>query len=159
MTQPIDVTPMTPADRQWMQTLAAELWHGEIVVSRGTAHRVLELPGFIARIAGQRLGVATYRLTEDDCELVTIDALRPRIGVGTALLSAVKSVAGGRPLWLITTNDNLDAVRFYQWRGFVLTAVFPDAIEESRKIKPQIPRVGHYGIPIRDELVFTYLSR
>ena len=155
MTAKINVTPLTPADRAWVASRTAELWGAEIVISRGTAHRVAELPGFIARIADEPAGIATYHLGETDCELVTIDALRPRIGVGSALLDAVKSAAGPRRLWLITTNDNIDAIRFYQRRGFVLTAAYPDAIAESRKLKPQIPRIGNYGIPIRDELLFV----
>jgi ribosomal protein S18 acetylase RimI-like enzyme len=156
MSSRIDVTPLTPSDRDWMTARVTELWGGEVVISCGVAHRVAELPGFIARINDERVGVATYRLTDDDCELVTIDALRQHTGIGTELLSAVISAAGNRRLWLITTNDNVDAIRFYQRRGFILTAVHPNAIEESRKLKPQIPRVGNYGIPIRDELLFTY---
>ena len=155
MADTIDVTPLTPEDRQWLAGRAVELWGAEFIISRGVAHHIAELPGFIARIDGQRVGVATYRFGESDCELVSIDALQPHIGVGSALLATVKSIAAGRRLWLITTNDNLDAIRFYQRRGFVLTAVYPGAIEQSRTLKPQIPRVGNYGIPIRDELVFT----
>jgi GNAT superfamily N-acetyltransferase len=157
MTDTIDVTPLTPADRQWLIARTAELWGAEIVISRGVAHRLAELPGFIARIAGERVGLATYHLAETECELVSIDAMRPRIGVGTALLAAVRSIAAGRRFWLITTNDNIDAIRFYQRRGFVLTEVYPNAIARSRKLKPQIPRVGNYGIPIRDELLFTFM--
>ena len=55
-------------------------------------------------------------------------------------------------MWLITTNDNLNALRFYQKRGFELVAVHRHAVDESRKIKPEIPLVGENGIPIRDEL-------
>lgn len=155
MSDKIDVTPLTPQERPWLVTHATELWGSEVVISRGKAHRVAELPGFIARIEGDRVGVATYRLEDDSCELVTIDALRRRAGVGTALLSAIVAVAGDRRLWLITTNDNVDAIRFYQRRGFVLAAAHIGAIEASRKLKPQIPRVGEYGIPIRDELEFV----
>ena len=46
-------------------------------------------------------------------------------------------------------------MRFYQRRGFVLAGVYPGAIEQSRRIKPQIPRVGNFGIPIRDEIEFV----
>ena len=151
----INVTPLTPDDRSWMAARTEELWGGRVVISRGVAHDVAKLPGFIARIADRRVGVATYRLTDDACELVTIDAIQRRVGVGTSLLAAVEAVAGDRRLWLITTNDNLDAMRFYQRRGYVLAAVHPGAIEASRRLKPQIPRVGNYGIPIRDELEFV----
>jgi len=154
MNESVNVEPATPADRDWIASRAKELWGADFVVSRGVAHRVAELPGFVAWMRKQRVGVTTYHLGEADCELVTLDALRPRIGIGTALVEAVRKAAAGCRLWLITTNDNVDAIRFYQRRGFVLTAVHPNAIENSRRLKPQIARIGNYGIPIRDELVF-----
>jgi hypothetical protein len=55
-------------------------------------------------------------------------------------------------VWLITTNDNLNALRFYQKRGFRLAALYPGAVDESRTIKPQIPLVGENGIPLHDEI-------
>jgi hypothetical protein len=55
-------------------------------------------------------------------------------------------------VWLVTTNDNLDALRFYQRRGLRLVAVHAGAVDEARRLKPEIARVGEYGIPIRDEI-------
>lgn len=55
-------------------------------------------------------------------------------------------------LWLITTNDNVGALVFYQKAGFRLVAVYPDAVNQARKLKPQIPLVAENGIPIRDEI-------
>ena len=55
-------------------------------------------------------------------------------------------------LWLITTNDNLRALRFYQRRGFRLAALHRDALETSRRLKPSISEIGFHGIPLRDEL-------
>jgi hypothetical protein len=49
----------------------------------------------------------------------------------------------------------VDALRFYQRRGFALTELRPGAVDESRRMKPQIPLVGAYGIHIRDELVLV----
>jgi hypothetical protein len=54
---------------------------------------------------------------------------------------------------LVTTNDNLPALRLYQRHRFVLAAVRLDGVEMSRRRKPQIPATGYAGIPIRDELV------
>jgi GNAT superfamily N-acetyltransferase len=89
------------------------------------------------------------------CEIVTLDNLGDRRGVGTALIEAVMETAraaGCRRLWLITTNDNLRALRFYQKRGFRLVRLSPDAVTAARRIKPEIPLVGEDGIPLRDEL-------
>jgi hypothetical protein len=59
---------------------------------------------------------------------------------------------GVRELWLTATNDNLDALRFHQRRGFRLVAVRAGAMEEARRLKPSIPLVGEFGIGIRDHL-------
>jgi hypothetical protein len=53
---------------------------------------------------------------------------------------------------LITTNDNTAALRFWQKRGFKLLRVHRNAVEKSRKLKPEIPLTGNDGIPIRDEI-------
>ncbi len=55
--------------------------------------------------------------------------------------------------WLMRKSyDNMNALRFYQKRRFRLIAVFPNALEESRKLKPEIPLTGIDGIPLRDEI-------
>ncbi len=100
-------------------------------------------------------GLVTYRLEAVECEIVTIDSLIEGIGIGTALIDTVKAAAVAAKcerLWLITTNDNVKALRFYQRRGFALVAVYRNALEESRRLKPEIPLVGMHGIPLRDEI-------
>ena len=53
---------------------------------------------------------------------------------------------------LITTNDNLPALRFYQKRGFDMVRLYRNAVEHSRKIKPEIPLTGMDGIPLKHEI-------
>jgi ribosomal protein S18 acetylase RimI-like enzyme len=87
--------------------------------------------------------------------LVTLDAFTEGQGIGSALLDAVTDEArrqGCRRLWLITTNDNLHALRFYQRRELRLVSVHRDAVDDARQLKPSIPLVGEYGIPLHDEL-------
>ncbi|MCH7786707.1 MAG: hypothetical protein IIC22_04260 [Chloroflexi bacterium] len=55
-------------------------------------------------------------------------------------------------LWVITTNDNLNALRFYQMWGMTIAALRPNALEESRKLKPEIPMTGIDNIPLHDEI-------
>ena len=81
-------------------------------------------------------------------------------GVGTALIKAVIAAAraaGCRRLWLITTNDNLRALGFYQKRGFALVAVHRNALDRSREMKPQIGFIGENGIPLRGKIELEYL--
>lgn len=144
-----------PGDQPEVQSLLARQWGSEIVISRGKIYNASFLAGFLAEQEGQIVGLATYQVAETACELVTLDSFKPGEGIGTALVEKVKQVAleaGCYWLWLITTNDNLHALGFYQKRGFRLAALYPGAIEISRKIKPQIPLIGENGIPIRDEI-------
>ena len=61
-------------------------------------------------------------------------------------------VAGCQKLWAITTNDNLDALRFFQKRGFTISRVRVDGMDRIRQMKPDIPEIGYYGIAVRDEI-------
>lgn len=147
--------PLQPADAGWVARRVTEQWGAEIVVAHGKVYRPAELPGFVAEDAGQIVGLLTYHVEGDACEIVTLDSQREGQGIGTALIEAARSAAraaGCRRLWLITTNDNTAALRFYQKRGFVLAALHRDAVAASRAIKPEIPFIGNDGIPIRDEV-------
>ena len=142
-------------DAGWLAELIAEQWGSPIVVAHGAIYQPEKLPGFVATVDGEIAGLATYSVDGVACEIVTLDSLQPNRGIGTALIEAVKDAArraGCRRLWLITTNDNLHALGFYQRRGFRLVAVHPGAVDEARLLKPQIPLTGLDGIPIHDEL-------
>jgi GNAT superfamily N-acetyltransferase len=112
--------------------------------------------GVLAWSGDELVGVATYVISGVACELLTLHAREQFTGTGTALLAAVQGVArrsGCRRLSVVTTNDNVDALRFYQRRGFRLARLRPGAVDESREtLKPEIPTSGSYGIPLRDEL-------
>lgn len=142
------------ADRAWAEERLDAEWGGALQARRGELHDVLALPGVVFEEEGRPLGIATYRLAGAECELAFIEAFAARRGIGTELLRAVRAAASGcTRIWLVTTNDNLDALRFYQRRGFRLVALRPGAVDEARvRSKPSIGRVGAYGIPIRDEL-------
>lgn len=144
-----------PADRPGVERFLAR--HGSLRVARlGRLETPLEHPALLA-VAGERVvGVLTYVIAGDSCEVLTLHVEDRRQGLGTALLGEAQRVAtaaGCRRLWLITTNDNLDALRFYQRRGMRLAALHAGAVDESRaRLKPDIPPIGEYGIPLRDEL-------
>lgn len=148
------ITDLSDADKAWVQERTELLFSGNFLVSREVVHDPTRLPGFIAVEHGERVGVATYHIAGDLCELVSIDSLCQFMGVGTELLVAVEKAAraaGCGKLWTITTNDNLDALRFFQRRGFVITAYRLGGMDRIRELKP-IPEVGYYSIPIRDEI-------
>ncbi len=149
--------PLNDDDREQVRRFLIERWGSARVVSRGKIYHADALPGFVAMQEDRIVGLVTHRIDGDECELVTLDSAMEGIGIGSALIEAVKNAArqaGCRRLWLITTNDNLPALRFYQKRGFVLAALHRNAIEDSRRLKPGIPLAGVDGIPIRDEIEF-----
>ncbi len=149
------VRPLSDEDRHWTSRFVEERWGSTKVVSRGRVYYPHQLTGFAALQKEKPVGLVTYRIDGSECEVVTIDSLFEGRGIGSALLEAVREAAhsaGCKRLWLITTNDNLHALGFYQKRGFNLAAIHRNALEESRRLKPEIPLFGRNGIPRRDEV-------
>ena len=142
-------------DRSWAAELLAREWGSTRVVSRGRVQDAADLPGFVALLDGERVGLVTWSAQGDDCEVVSLNSLVERRGVGGALLAAAAEQAralGCRRLWLITTNDNVHALRFYQRLGWDLVALHRGAVDAARLLKPEISRIGLDGIPLRHEL-------
>ncbi len=148
------ISPFGESDRGWLTAFINEHWSGPFIVTRGAKHFPASLEGFAARRGDTVVGVVTYRFGPEGMEMVTLNSLDTGGGVGTALVDAVRAIARARsvPVWLITTNDNLRALRFYQKRGFTLRALRPNALAVSRALKPEIWTIGQDGIPLRDEI-------
>jgi DNA-3-methyladenine glycosylase I len=154
------IRPLGSLDAEWVAEFIDRRWGAPYVVAHGKLFYPHTLPGLVAEAAGEPVGLVTYRVDGADWEIVTIDSLEPGQGIGSDLVYAVRQAAkqaGARRLWLITTNDNLNALRFYQKRGFTLVAVHRNALERSRQLKPSIPLVGADGIPLRDEIELEML--
>ena len=119
---------------------------------------VTRLPGLVAEApTGHPIGFALLHVDDDDAEVVVLQSLEQGRGGGTALLDAARAYAkdvGCRRVWLVTTNDNLHALRFYQRRGWDWIAMHRDAVLESRRLKPEISELGADDIPIQHELEF-----
>ncbi len=156
MTQ-LQVRALAEDERGWLRELLTERWGAPIAVGRGRVWDAAGLPALVVEQDQERFGVATYDAEPhgDVVELVTIDALREGAGVGRALVEAVAAEAaalGARTLRVMTTNDNLRALRLYQRLGFVIGEVRVGEVAAARRIKPSIPMEGRDGIPIRDEI-------
>jgi ribosomal protein S18 acetylase RimI-like enzyme len=158
----IEVRRLTPADESAADDfLAAELG-GRNQARLDELVDVLALPGFGAfdSDTGALVGVATYDIGGERAELAAlgVSSAHRRQGIATSLIEAVVAEVAAqhvRDLWLVTTNDNVDALRLYQRLGFRLVELRRDAITRSRRLKPAIPEVGDHGIPMRDELVLS----
>ena len=160
------IRPLQRSDREWVAHFLDERWGTTQIVSRGKAVYGHLLPGFMAEralaaaedeeeAAAENIGLITLDIGETECEITTLNSLSESIGVGSALVEVVEEwarEAGLERLWLVTTNDNLAALKFWQKRGYELVAVHRNAIAIARRIKPQIPITGLDGITIRDEI-------
>ena len=152
---PFTILPITDADRAWVRQFIVDHWGDEIVVVHGEVMRPHEHEGFAAFDGDEVIGLVTYRMVDDNCEVTSLTSLREGQGIGTALMNAVVQTATAQHcwrIWLITTNDNLRALAFYQKRGFVMVALHRNAVDASRKLNPAIPLIAESGIPIRDEI-------
>lgn len=101
------------------------------------------------------LGLVTYIIRDKECEIISLDSIVEGKGIGSLLVQAVEQHAfeqGCTMITLITTNDNLHALKFYQKRGYHLVEIIQNAVEQARAYKPEIPLIGNDGIPIRDEI-------
>jgi len=150
----VTIRAFTDADRPWAERLLGENFGGRLQVRLGAVIDPLACPGLVAEREGEPVGIVAYETDGDDVEVVYIEVTAKQGGIGTRLLDALEARTEARRLWLVTTNDNLDALRFYQRRGFRIAQVRPGAVDEARKtLKPAIAEVGSFGIPIRDEIV------
>ncbi|RJP54867.1 MAG: GNAT family N-acetyltransferase [Anaerolineaceae bacterium] len=151
---------LTAADLPRLRQFWEEHWDAEFVVAHGTVFHPENVSGFIALDGNEWVGLITYTFLDTDCEIVSIDSLRENEGIGTALIEKVVEEAKAnqcRRVHVSTTNANLRALGFYQKRGFRLSALYPDAVNEARKLKPEIPLIGENGIPLRDEIELEML--
>ena len=150
--------PATPADREAILALLGDSWGGERIVVRDTVYRPADLPAFVAVDGPDIVGLVTYEPGVGSWEVLSLDSLLPGRGIGGVLLDRVEGAAraaGSPRITLVTTNDNVDAIRFYQCRGYRIAAIDPSAVDRARRMKPSIPLAGCYGIPIRDELTMV----
>ena len=151
------IVPRQQRDLPWIRQLLTRRWGSPLVVTRGVGHQADELPALVAWRGSEPMGLLTYRIAQEDLEVVTLDAVAQGVGVGSAPLHEIERMgrsANCRRLWLITTNDNTRAMGFYRKRGLHLIAVHSGAVAHSRTIKPQIPTHGLDGVPITDEIEF-----
>jgi GNAT superfamily N-acetyltransferase len=148
-----EIRPVT--DRAFLDELLRLRWSGGALMLRGKIVHPKDVEAHAAYHGGRLAGVATWRVEGPVLYLVTLNNVTGERGVGVALLDAMMKLGrekGSGLLRVIVTNDNLNALGFYQRRGFRMIAVHPGAIDTIRALLPGIPSMGANGIPIRDEI-------
>jgi GNAT superfamily N-acetyltransferase len=146
----------------FLKCMLEEHWGSTLIVVKGHSRDAMLLPGIVVKYGDEYAGLGIYQIHQRDCEIVCLAVTRQWQGIGTYICNAIEANAREHKcerLWGITTNDNIDALRFYQCRGFALCALYPNAVRSARLLKPSIPLVGNYGIPICDEIEFEKALR
>jgi len=152
-----DITEIKTADSPLIASFITDRWSSPMSVSRGRIFNTADLLGYILKRDKEVIGLVTYKIDRDDCEIITLDSKLTNQGLASQLIAKVIEKARinrCKRVWLITTNDNTNAIRFYQKRGFEWIGFYKDSMDDSRKLKPEIPKIGNDDIPIKHELEF-----
>ena len=156
----IRVRSIVRGDRPWVVRRLEDAFGDVTVARKGILIDASVLPGFVATDGRRSIGLLTYEAAHAECEVVAIISTEEGRGIGRALMDAARdhaAAAGCRRLWLITTNDNTWAFRFYQLWGMDLCAFYRHGVRRSRKVKPSLPERGADDIPLDHELEFELL--
>ncbi|WP_396129757.1 GNAT family N-acetyltransferase [Exiguobacterium mexicanum] len=109
------IEPITSLTRDAVRAFFIDAWGSpEMVISTGK-YDCATLDGFVWSEANVIIGLLTYVIREDEIEIISLDSLQEKRGIGSALLDEVERVAKQHQLErlsLITTNDNLRALSF-----------------------------------------------
>ena len=151
----MNIKEITDEYRGKIKLFFIEQWgSSEMEISSGI-YECDTLNGFFLEEYGQIIGLITYWVQANEVEIISLDSLIEGKGIGSKLLEKVEDFAkqsNFKVVSLLTTNDNLNALKFYQKRGYRITEIIPNAVNEARNLKPSIPLMGSEGIPLHDEL-------
>lgn len=148
---------ISSANRDLVNAFIREHWYTTTMIIRGKPIDMTQTEGFFLRDGESIAGLVTYIIYDTMLEITSLDSLRENQGIGSALVDMVVREAGergGRKIVLVTTNDNINAIRFYQKRGFDMARLFRNAVDAARKLKPEIPLIGENSIPLHHEIEF-----
>ena len=148
---------ISTSNRALINAFIKQHWYTTTRIIRGKEVDMTGVEGFFFRDGNSIVGLVTYIIYDNVLEITSLDSLRPNQGIGGRLLDAVIQEAeekGLQKIVLITTNDNINAIRFYQKRGFDMVRLFRNTMDIARKLKPEIPFIGENSIPLRHEIEF-----
>lgn len=151
---------ITTENRGKINAFLKEHWYATTMVLRGDILDMTRAEGFFVEEDGAILALLTYRFDGTIFEILSLDSLRENEGTGTRMVAeAVRraKALGAEKIVVITSNDNMRAMGFYQKRGFDLVKLYRNGLDAARRLKPDIPMVGRDNIPLRHELEFEMI--
>jgi ribosomal protein S18 acetylase RimI-like enzyme len=131
-----NITEIKNGEHSLIAPFITEHWGSSMIVSKGKIFNSAELKGFICKENNNIVGLITYRIENNECEIVSLNSTVENRGLGTSLIN--KMINHSRKnnyqrIWVMTTNDNTKAIRFYQKRGFEWVGYYKDSIQKSKK--------------------------
>ena len=151
---------ITPDNRKAVNEFLKEHWYATTMVLRGEILDMTRAEGFFLEEEGAILALLTYRFDGKIFEILSLDSLRENEGTGTRMVDEALRRAralGAEKMVVLTSNDNMRAMGFYQKRGFDLVKLYRNGLDAARRLKPDIPMVGRDNIPLRHELEFELM--
>jgi GNAT superfamily N-acetyltransferase len=153
----MDIKTISSENREQINDFISSHWFSTVMVVRGELVDMTILDGFVTYVGEKIMGLVTYKIEDTECEIMSLDSLMEKQGIGTTLVNKVIETARENKctkIKLITTNDNIYALRFYQKLGFDMAKLYHNALDISRKLKPSIPLLGEFDIPLKHEIKF-----
>ena len=152
-----NIQPLSLLHQKQLEDFITHAWgSSEMVISTGI-YNLVELEGYVAWSSiGEIIGVVTFKRLDGLIEIISLDSVLENQGIGTRLIMMIELMAVENQIPLIkviTTNDNMGALSFYQRKGYRIKEIIEGAVDRARRVKPEIPLIGERGIPINDELV------
>ena len=155
----MEYLPIDDSNRQQINSFISEHWATTEMIIRGTVIDMTKMQGIVTYNHNEIFGLVTYYIKDFVCEITSLDSLSEHKGIGTELVNRVVAAARMshcKKVIAVTTNDNINAIRFYQKRDFDMARFYHNALEVSRKMKPEIPLIGDNNIPLRHEIEFEF---
>lgn len=134
-------------------------WGSTSIVYSGMVYDLNTLKGIALKNNDIIVSILFYQVINKELNIILLESFVKRKGFGRIILQKIKEISKGnkyKRIIVTTTNDNIDAIKFYQLNEFDIIEVKFNAVDLSRKIKPEIPSVGNYGIKIKHELIFGF---
>ncbi|MGB1088425.1 MAG: GNAT family N-acetyltransferase, partial [Alphaproteobacteria bacterium] len=144
----MDIRETTATDRDFISAACSRAFASPYVISKGQKFHAPDLEGLITWVSDKPKAHITWVVTDGEMEITTLVTEDEGKGYAHPLMEAAKAhgtILGLRRIFLVTTNDNLHALRFYQKLGMRLCALHTGAVDEARKQKPEIPLTGQDG--------------
>ncbi|WP_436862885.1 GNAT family N-acetyltransferase [Staphylococcus caeli] len=143
-------------DKMEKEQLIRDILKDEVMVISSGVYQLSSLPSIVAIEDKKIKGVLTFKVFGQYLEVISLESFEQNRGIGTMLLKKVEEIAKDmsiNEIKIITTNDNLDALKFYQKRGYRLVEIITDSVNKARLEKITIPVFGDNGIRIQDEII------